>query len=94
MNRSNAGANTNILQIVLDVIIMVVAYLIDLLCFGSNLEADTLMGYTILCGVFALIFILSNKEEYLYNVTLFYYMDRIHRKLTKSFLIAMIEPRR
>ncbi len=90
MNRSNAGANTNILQIVLDVIIMVVAYLIDLLCFGSNLEADTLMGYTILCGVFALIFILSNKEEYLYNVTLFYYMDRIHRKLTKSFLIAMI----
>lgn len=90
MNKSNAGANTNVLQITLDVIIMVVAYLIDLVCFGNSLEEGTLLGYTILCGVFALIFILSNKEEYLYNVTLFYYMDRIHRKLTKSFLIAMI----
>ena len=90
MNKSNAGANTNVLQITLDLIIMVVAYLIDLVCFGNSLEEGTLLGYTILCGVFALIFILSNKEEYLYNVTLFYYMDRIHRKLTKSFLIAMI----
>lgn len=90
MNKSNAGANTNVLQIALDLIIMVVAYLIDLVCFGNSLEEGTLLGYTILCGVFALIFILSNKEEYLYNVTLFYYMDRIHRKLTKSFLIAMI----
>lgn len=90
MNKSNAGANTNVLQITLDVIIMVVAYLIDLVCFRNSLEEGTLLGYTILCGVFALIFILSNKEEYLYNVTLFYYMDRIHRKLTKSFLIAMI----
>lgn len=90
MNRSNAGANTNILQIVLDVIIMAFAYLIDVVCFGSGLETETLQGYTILCGVFTLIFILSNKEEYLYNITLFYYMDRIHKKLTKSFLIAMI----
>ncbi|MCR5753329.1 MAG: sugar transferase, partial [Acetatifactor sp.] len=40
--------------------------------------------------VFTLIFALSNKEEYLYNVTLFYYLDRIHRKLTKSFLLAMV----
>ena len=90
MNRSNAGANTNILQIVLDVIIMAFAYLIDVVCFGSSLETETLLEYTILCGVFTLIFILSNKEEYLYNITLFYYMDRIHKKLTKSFLIAMI----
>ena len=53
MNKSNAGANTNVLQITLDVIIMVVAYLIDLVCFGNSLEEGTLLGYTILCGVFA-----------------------------------------
>ncbi len=90
MNKSNASANTNVLQIALDIVIMVAAYLIDLVCFGNSLEEGTLLGYTILCGVFVLIFILSNKEGYLYNITLFYYMDRIHRKLTKSFLIAMI----
>lgn len=90
MNRTNSGANTNTIQIVLDILILVLAFGIDLLFFGRELETDTLLGFCVLIGIFILIFILSNKEEYLYNVTLFYYLDRIHRKLTKSFLIAMI----
>lgn len=51
---------------------------------------DSLLGFGILAAVFALIFVLANKEAYLYNVTLFYYLDRIYKKITKSFLTATL----
>ena len=90
MNRSNSGANTNTVQILLDIFILLLAFVIDVFWFGMYQDTSTLLGFFLLVGVFILIFILSNKEEYLYNITLFYYLDRIHRKLTKSFLIATI----
>lgn len=90
MNRSNSGANTNTVQILLDIFILLLAFGIDVFLFGMYEDTSTLLGFFLLVGVFILIFILSNKEEYLYNITLFYYLDRIHRKLTKSFLIATI----
>lgn len=90
MNRSNSGANTNTVQILLDIFILLLAFVIDVFWFGMYQDTSTLLGFFLLVGVFILIFILSNKEEYLYNITLFYYLDRIHRKLTKSFLVATI----
>lgn len=90
MNRTNAGANTNTLQILLDILIMICAFGLTWLFCGRSLSREELTGFAILVGMFTLIFLLSNKEEYLYNVTLFYYLDRIHKKITKSFLIAMI----
>lgn len=90
MNRTNAGANTNTLQILLDTLVLIGAFGLDILFFGGELSTDEVVGFSILIGIFILIFLLACKEEYLYNVTLFYYLDRIHRKITKSFLIAMI----
>lgn len=90
MNRTNSGANTNTIQILIDILLLVVAFCLDYVFLGRNLDSDALLGFTILIGIFILIFILSNKEEYLYNVTLFYYLDRVHRKLTKSFFIATV----
>lgn len=90
MNRTNSGANTNTIQILLDILMLVCAYGIDCLVFGNRLEPEVQLGYFVLTIVFILIFVLSNKEEYLYNVTLFYYLDRVHKKLTKSFLIATV----
>lgn len=90
MNRTNSGANTNTIQILLDILILICAYGLDILAFGRQLPSETILGFSILVGLFILIFILSNKEEYLYNITLFYYLDRIHKKLTKSFLIATV----
>ncbi len=90
MNRTNAGANTNTLQILLDVLILAVAYGVDMLFFGKYIQQEQHILFFVLFAVFTLIYVLSNKEAYLYNVTLFYYLDRIHRKITKSFLIATI----
>uniref|UniRef100_UPI00405764E4 sugar transferase n=1 Tax=Acetatifactor sp. TaxID=1872090 RepID=UPI00405764E4 len=90
MNRTNAGANTNTVQILLDILILVFALGLNILCFGLKLGTDELSGFVLLIAVFMLIYMLSNKEAYLYNVTLFYYLDRVHRKITKSFLLAMV----
>lgn len=90
MNRSNTGANTNTLQILLDILVMAVAYALDALIFGRDMLQNQHVFFLVLFGVFTLIYVLANKEAYLYNVTLFYYLDRVHRKLTKSFLTAMI----
>ncbi len=90
MNRSNVGANTNTIQILLDALVLVIAFALNTLLFGGDLAQADFYGVAILAAIFILIFLLSNKEEYLYNVTLFYYLDRIHRKITKSFAIAML----
>ncbi len=90
MNRTNAGANTNTVQILLDILILVCALGLDILMYGNSIRAEELLGFIILIGVFTLIYLLANKEAYLYNVTLFYYLDRVHRKVTKSFLMAMV----
>ncbi len=90
MNRTNAGANINTIQLLIDILIMALALALDMAICGGDLTPESLGKYVLLFGVFTLIFILSNKEEYLYNVTLFYYFDRVHRKLTRSFLLAIV----
>lgn len=90
MNRTNSGANTDTEQILLDILLLVCSFGIDKLIFGWDIDGKTLLSLVVLTAVFILIYILSNKEEYLYNITLFWYLDRIHRKITKSFLISTV----
>lgn len=90
MNKTNTGANTSTLQIVIDAILLMLAFGVALLLCRQDMNSERLWNQFILSCIFALIYILSNKEAYLYNVTLFYYLDRVHRKITKSFIIAMI----
>lgn len=90
MNKSNAGANTNTVQMLLDVLILVCAFGMAFCIQGYKMEDRVTLAMMALVAVFILIYLLSNKEEYLYNVTMFYYLDRVQRKITKSFLIATI----
>ena len=90
MNKSNSGANTNTLQLIMDIIVLSVAYAINILIVGSRVDKELHIGFLVLFAVFILIYVLSNKEQYLYNVTMFYYLDRVYRKITKSFLLATI----
>lgn len=90
MNKSNSGANTNTLQMIVDVSAVLTAYVIACLLMGAYISKNLRLEFLVVMAVFILIFILSNKEQYLYNVTMFYYMDRVHRKLTKSFLLATV----
>lgn len=88
MNKTNTGANTNVLDMLLDMFVLLMAYGLDVIIVGRGVQMDTFVSLSIYIAIFGLIFLLSNKEEYLYNITLFYYLDRIHRKITKSFFIA------
>ena len=90
MNKSNSGANTDTLQIITDVLVLAAAYLIDAVVAGQKIDQELRIGFPVLVAVFALIYVLSNKDQYLYNVTMFYYLDRVHRKITKSFLLATV----
>jgi len=74
----------------LDAIVLIAAFGLDYVIYGDTLNTETLLKLAILVGIFILIFLLSNKEEYLYDVTMFYYLDRVHKKITKSFIIASI----
>lgn len=90
LNKTNSGANTNTTQILLDIFVLVCAFGITFLIRGQRLDGQTQLRMEVLTGVFLLLYLLSNKEGYLYNVTMFYYLDRVHRKITKSFVVAML----
>lgn len=90
LNKTNSGANTNTTQILLDIFVLVCAFGITFLIRGQRLDDQTQLRMEVLTGVFLLLYLLSNKEGYLYNVTMFYYLDRVHRKITKSFVVAML----
>lgn len=88
MNRRNWGASTNVLQILLDVFIVVAAFGADILIGRWNFELKEQLGFLLTAFVFMVILLLCNKAEYLYNVTLFCYLDRIIRKTSLSFMVA------
>ena len=90
MNRSNSGANTNTESLLLDILIVLVVYGVDTLLCRRFLTPEDIWGFTVLVFVFILIFILSNRAAYLYNVTMFFYFDRVHRKISLSFFTATL----
>lgn len=90
MNKSNVGANTDTVHILMDVFIMALSLAITTLFHGNSLDVKQYETLLILVVMYAIIFILSNKQEHVYNVTLFYYLDRIYKKITKSFLLGAL----
>lgn len=88
MNRSNKGANTNIIQIGVDILVLLIVYLIERKVYEGAILEETYPKCLALVMVFGFIFILMNKEARLYNVTLFFYMDRFWKILTRSFIIS------
>ena len=88
MNRSNKGANTNIIQIGVDILVLLIVYLIERKVYEGVILEETYPKCLALVMVFGFIYILLNKEARLYNVTLFFYMDRFWRILTRSWIIA------
>ena len=88
MYRTNVGANTNVFQVLLDIFVVVASLGLAILIFGASLPPETLQGFLILIMVFGTFFLVANKAGYLYNVTMFCYLDRMIKKYTISFLLA------
>lgn len=88
MGKFNRGASTNSVYIVADCIFGLLAYIVA--CLVSRLGIEGFEKEYLLVGVALLfMFVLANKESRLYNVTTFFYVDRMIKRVTKSFLISM-----
>ena len=61
MNKTNSGANTNVFQILLDILFLVVSYAVSILMNYNELQDREALNMLALAGVFGLINILSNK---------------------------------
>lgn len=90
MNRTNKGANTDTIQMLIDALILLGAFGVDMLFRGRQVGDKAIVTATVMMLIFLIIYLLSNKDEYLYNVTLFNYLDRIHWKTTKSFFLGTV----
>jgi exopolysaccharide biosynthesis polyprenyl glycosylphosphotransferase len=88
MNRSNKGANTNIIQMIEDILILLIVYFIERKAFGKVILESTNLKCLALVVVFIIIYILSNKEARIYNVTFFFYIDRFWKIISKSWLLS------
>lgn len=88
MGRFNRGANTNLIYIFCDCVFGILAYVIALIVSCVVEKTVSLQNYFVVSFSFMLLFILANKESRLYNVTTFFYVDRIIKRVSKSYLIA------
>ena len=90
MNRSNFGANTNIVQIMLDGMLVLAAYGLTFLLVGTQVGREVYTNVATLSCVFGAILLLSKRGKDLYNITRFSYLDRLFFKQTGSFIVATI----
>ena len=87
MNKSNIGASTNFMQILLDILVSAIAFTISTFAVGYMDEYEVIRCFVIYL-VFMFIYILTNKDSRVYNVTSFFYFDRVFKHVTKSFVLA------
>lgn len=89
MNKSNVSASMDTKHLLMDVFGQILALVLSMLCFDRYLADEQRKSLLALFIVFIFIFILSNRVANVYNVTLFYYTDRIVKKQLWSFVLAV-----
>ncbi len=90
MNRSNTSASFDIVHVILDMFFLGVAFLLSAGLFGRNVNPTEWKAIASIYFVCCVIFLLGNRTAYVYNNTLFFYLDRIIRRETLSFFISVI----
>ena len=90
MNRKNFGANTNVLQIIIDIIFLCVAYVFSFIFYNGPVSDMLIKKSVAVLIVFTITFIVACKEAKLYDVTFFFYFDRHLKLITRSFGIAIV----
>lgn len=90
MNRTNKGADTNVGKIFADVLALVLSYLVVVIV--SLVKGDIYLAFGILplVLIFSVIYLISNKAQSVYDITLFFYLDRIFKKIIMSFAVAFV----
>ena len=90
MNRSNSGASFDIIHIFMDICVHIISFIIAYFAWGqdaySRAEWKTFLTVYI---VSIFIFLLINRTLYIYNSTIFFYLDRIIRRESFSFVMSI-----
>lgn len=87
MGKFNKNANTNLMYMFCDIVFAIIAFVVAIIFSGIGKDALK-EGYFVIIVAFMAIYILSGKNERLYNTTTFFYADRFLKRVSKSFLIA------
>lgn len=90
MNRSNVSASMDTVHLIIDIVIQFVALGITALIYGNLVDAKQWYSVWAMFIIFLVIFLLANRTANIYNVTLFFYIDRIFRRETFSFILASL----
>ncbi len=91
MNRSNTGASFDSVHIILDIFILVLAFIVSFSFWGNTINSTLqLRAFASVYLVCIIIFLLSNRTANIYNNTIFFYIDRIVRRETFSFILAVV----
>ncbi len=91
MNRSNSGASFDVVHVIMDVCVHVISAIIALQIWGDGLYTrDQWKAFATIYLIALLIFLLMNRALYIYNTTIFFYIDRIIKRETLSILVAML----
>ncbi len=91
MNRSNSGASFDVIHIIMDVCVHIISFIIAYFAWGQDIYTK-LQWRTFLTVyiVSIFIFLLINRTLYIYNSTIFFYIDRIIRRETFSYSVSII----
>ena len=91
VGRRNAGANTNFIYMLSDILFGFLAYLIATFVNYIFLhENDIFSSAVAICLAFIIVYIISSKESRAYNVTTFFYKDRFFWIITRAYCISLI----
>lgn len=88
MNRTNNGANTNVGKIFADVLAIIVCVVVVLVTNIIKGCAGNTAAILPLVGIFSFVYLVTNYAQSVYDVTLFFYLDRIFRKIIVSYAFA------
>jgi len=90
MNRTNKGADTNVSKIMSDVYALLASYIVVIIV--SLIQGDVSKSLNIwpIAGIFSAIYLITNKAQSLYDITLFFYLDRVLKKVMASFAVAFV----
>ena len=90
MNRNNIGASTNVTQIFLDIVFMLLAALLAFLFTHEMFHEEDGLYILALLSLFVTLYVLSNKDARIYNITFFFYFDRFVKIITRSWIVATL----
>ena len=90
MNRSNSGASFDIVHVVLDIFVHVISFIISYNVWGRGIYTAHEWGaFATVYIVSIIIFLLCNRTLNIYNSTIFFYLDRIVKRESVSFTLAV-----